>query len=129
MTEQSTYGFIIEQRNPIKARGRRATVRSAVNRLAQRQSIAPRQAVRREAGLPVLWLMRAAQCDSAAAALAIKTTRGSAIGSELLIPGNVFRRFTKTTDRTIVALERLRMHGLVSWKQVGDGFKVIPHLH
>ena len=121
--------MIEESANGLIARGRRTTVRSAVNTLARRRSVVPREAVKREGALSTRWLMLATQCDAAAAAIAIKVTPGSAVGRETLIPGYLFRRFTRTTDRTIIALEKLRINGLVSWKQVGDGFKLVPHLH
>ena len=108
---------------------RRAAVRSAVNAMARNGNAATRQAVKRNAELPNLWLLRATQCDAAAAAIAIKMVPGSAIDQEVMIPGPVFRRWLKTTDRAIAALERLRSHGLVSWKQTGDAFRLVPHLH
>lgn len=129
MTEVSTHELIAERMRRVIARGRRATVRSAVNTLARKRSVAPRQVVSRETGLPTLWLLRATKCDAAPVALCIKMISGSGIGQELSIPGNIIRRWTRTTDRAIAALERLRTNGLVSWKQVGDGFVLVPHLH
>ena len=121
--------MIEESANGLIARGRRATVRSAVNAIARKRSVVPRQVVKRETNLPMLWLLRATKCDAAPLALCIKMISGSAIGCELSIPGNVMRRWTRTTDRAIAALERLRIHGLVSWRQTGDSFTLVPHLH
>jgi hypothetical protein len=129
MIEVSTHELIAERTPRMSGQSRRSTVRSAVNAIAQRRSVQPRQVVTHEGALSTRWLMLATQCDAAAAAIAIKVTPGSAVGRETLIPGYLFRRFTGTTDRTIIALERLRTNGLVSWKRAGDGFLLVPHLH
>ncbi len=129
MIEESVQVLIAEKNNRKIVHGRRAAVRAAVNVMAQRQSVQPRQAARRDTGLPIQWLRQATKCDCAAAAIAIKVIPGTANGQEVMIPGPVFRRWLKTTDKIIAALERLRIHGLVSWKQTGDAFKLVPHLH
>ena len=129
MTETYPSGFVDERTRRVFARGRRSTVRSAVNAIARHRSVQPRPAVERNAGLQVQWLLGATKCDAAAAALCIRMVPGSAIGRELSIPGYVFRRWLKTTDKVIAALERWRIHGLVSWKKTGDIFRLVPHLH
>ncbi len=117
----------LHRRTP--SHGRRAAVRTAVDAMARKGNAAPEQAVRREVGVPIQWLWRAAQCDAAAAAIAIKVIPGSAVGQEVMIPGPVFRRWLKTTDKVIASLERLRAHGLISWRKTGDAFRLVPHLH
>jgi hypothetical protein len=119
-----TTSTISEQRKT--KRPYRSAVRRAVHRLAKRRDQQFHQTQNRYA---IMWCVKATQAGASDIALAIIASGLFGVGKEFLVAGVHLRKFMKTNIKVIAGLEKLRLNGLLSWRQNGDSFTVVVHLH